>query len=123
VHRCTQAIFSNIVLGASPLGQYWKILLECSRCTLYQCSAVKGPPAIAMACREGWGDIQVTRHRAECILRADCILRAECILRAKYMFSKHCLLRAECMVRAECLLRAECILRAECMLRAECRFT
>jgi hypothetical protein len=41
VHRYTQAIFSNIVLGALPLGLYWKILLSCSRCTLYQCSAVQ----------------------------------------------------------------------------------
>ena len=41
VTRLPRAIFSNIVLGASPLGLYWKILLSSSRVTLIQCSAVQ----------------------------------------------------------------------------------
>jgi hypothetical protein len=36
VTRLPRAIFSNIVLGASPLGLSWKILLASSRVTLIQ---------------------------------------------------------------------------------------
>jgi hypothetical protein len=42
--RCYRAQLARQFLSrcsASPLGQYWKILLSCSQCTLYHCSAVQ----------------------------------------------------------------------------------
>jgi len=35
-HHYNQATFSSMVIRASPLRLHWKVLLPCSRCTLYQ---------------------------------------------------------------------------------------